>query len=209
MSRVIDADIGDNSHVFFVTGDSTAIVDAGNPGGHWKILKALKANGISRDQVSVIVITHAHFDHYGSLRALKSELDVPVLAGSPDADYMARGENVPGMNYSGRHALGPMADGVKADVLVTCDMGLQGYGIDARVLTTPGHTAGSLSVLAGNGDCTTGDFLASLYTGEPEVIAQSLKKLAGGGSKCFYPAHGPRLDASVVFSEFATQEKDS
>jgi glyoxylase-like metal-dependent hydrolase (beta-lactamase superfamily II) len=205
MSRVIDAGIKDKSHVFFVTGDRVAIYDAGNPDSHWKILKALKARGIAREQVSVIVISHAHFDHYGSLRVLKAELGVPVMAGMPDAEYLARGENVPGMKYTGRHALGPMADGVKADVVVTEALDLGRYDIDAWVIPTPGHTAGSLSVLASNGDCATGDFLASLYTAPPEVMAQSLKKLADGGAKCFYPAHGPRVKASTVFSEFAVQ----
>jgi glyoxylase-like metal-dependent hydrolase (beta-lactamase superfamily II) len=98
-----------------------------------------------------------------------------------------------------------MADGVKADVVVTEALDLGRYDIDAWVIPTPGHTAGSLSVLASNGDCATGDFLASLYTAPPEVMAQSLKKLADGGAKCFYPAHGPRVKASTVFSEFAVQ----
>jgi glyoxylase-like metal-dependent hydrolase (beta-lactamase superfamily II) len=203
MSQVTDAGIDDNSHVFFVTGDRVAIYDAGNPGSHWKILKALKAHGIPRERVSVIVISHAHFDHYGSLRALKDELGVPVLAGLPDADYLAKGENVPAENFSGRQAVGrPMADAVKADVVVTGDISLVSYGIEARVITTPGHTVGSLSVLASNGDCATGDFLASLYTADRASMAGTLKKLADGGAKCFYPAHGPRVKASVLFSEF-------
>jgi glyoxylase-like metal-dependent hydrolase (beta-lactamase superfamily II) len=64
---------------------------------------------------------------------------------------------------------------------------LRDFGIAARVLTTPGHTAGSLSILADNGDCVTGDFLASLYTREPDLVAGILKELADGEAKCFYP----------------------
>jgi hypothetical protein len=33
-------------------------------------------------------------------------------------------------------------------------------------------------------------------------MAGSLKKLADGGVKYFYPAHGPRVKASAVFEEF-------
>jgi hydroxyacylglutathione hydrolase len=206
MSLVIDANIGGNSRVFFVTGERTAIVDAGNPGCEWKILKALKATGIPREQVSLLVATHAHVDHYGSLRELRAALNVPVMAGWPDAGYMEKGENAPAVNLpagtSPAIARGPGVPAVKADVIVTEDLSLHSYGINARVLTTPGHTGGSLSVLADDGGCATGDFLASLYTGEPELIGRSLQKLADGGAEYFYPSHVPRLEASAVFRQF-------
>jgi glyoxylase-like metal-dependent hydrolase (beta-lactamase superfamily II) len=206
MSQVIDANIGGNSRVFFVTGDRTAIVDAGYPGDEWKILKALKVAGIQREQVSLLVATHAHVDHYGSLRGLKAALNVQVMAGWPDANYMEKGENAPAENMPARESSvfvrGPGVPAVKADVIVTEDMSLHSYGIGARVFTTPGHTSGSLSVLADNGDCVTGDFLASLYTAEPELIRSGLQKLADGGAKYFYPAHAPCLEASAVFSQF-------
>jgi len=116
MSHVIDAGIEGNSRVFFVQGERTAIVDTGGPGNERKIL-----------------------------RTLKSALNVPVLAGWPDADYLEKGENLPVMNIPGKIALpraaGPKFDGVKADVIVTEDMSLDNYGIDALVLKTPGHGA--------------------------------------------------------------------
>ena len=48
------------------------------------------------------------------------------------------------------------------DVVVKEDTDLRDYGVDARVLTTPGHTMGSISVLTSEGDCMIGDLL-----GEP------------------------------------------
>ncbi len=206
MSQVIDARIDCNSHVFFVKGDRTAIVDTGGPGNERKILKALKDTGIPREQVSALIVTHAHWDHCGSLHALKAMLDVPVMAGWPDAEYLEKGENVPITYMSGmtpaKHATKLNFDGVKADVVVREDLDLRDYGIDARVLTTPGHTGGSLSVLASNGDCATGDFLAGLYTGERGVVEQSLKKMTDGGAKRFYPSHGASVEVEAVLKIF-------
>jgi hydroxyacylglutathione hydrolase len=206
MSQVIDAGIEGNSRVFFIKGGRTAIVDTGGPGNERNILRALKSAGIPREQVSVIIVTHAHIDHCGSAHALKGALKVPVLAGWPDADYLEKGENLPVMNDPGKNDLprapGPKFEGVKADVIVKEDMGLDGYGIDALVLKTPGHTDGSISVLASNGDCVTGDFLASLYSGKPEVIQKSLKKLADHGAKRFYPSHAARVEAAAVLNIF-------
>ena len=208
MSQVINARIDGNSHVFFVKGDRTAIVDTGAPGNERKILRALKSAGIPREQVSLIVVTHAHWDHCGSVKALKAELSVPIMAGWPDAEFLEKGENSPGMELSTtKRAPGPKFDRIKADVIVRSDTSLLSYGIDANVLTTPGHTGGSLSVLASNGDCATGDFLASLFTGPTDIIEESLKKLAAGGAKWFYPSHGSSLEASSVFHKYFSPEK--
>jgi len=206
MSQVIDSRIDSNSRVFFVKGDRTAIVDTGAPGNEHKILKALKRAWIPRSKVSVLIVTHAHRDHCGSLHALKAALGVPVIAGWPAAEYLDKGEDVP-VSYMGgmpapKNAARPSFDGVRADVVARNDLYLIDYGIDARVLTTPGHTGGSLSVLARNGDCATGDFLAGLYTGERGVIEQSLSKMTTGGAKRFYPSHGTPLGAERLFKTF-------
>lgn len=208
MSQVIDAGIDGNSHVFFVKGDRTAIIDTGAPGNERNILRSLKAAGIPREQVSVIVITHAHWDHCGSANALNATLKVPVVVGWPDAEFLEKGENAPVMNlFVKARASGAKFDAIKADMIVHEDTSLLGYGIDARALATPGHTKGSLSVLASNGDCATGDFLASLFTGPPETIEGSLKKLADGGAKRFYPSHGNSLEASTTYGTFFSPEK--
>jgi len=64
-------------------------VDTGNKGKAVRVLAALERNGISRDQVSLILITHGHSDHFGSARELQKILKVPVAAGIPDALFMA------------------------------------------------------------------------------------------------------------------------
>lgn len=206
MSQVINANIEGSSQVFFIRGGRTAIVDAGFSGSERNIMRALKIAGIPKEQVSVIIITHAHCDHYGSLQALRAMLNVPVIAGWPDAQYMEKGGNAPVINYTGKHAgkesLGPKVGSVKADVIVKDSMSLSSYGIDSLVINTPTHTAGSLCIVAGSGDCATGDFLAGLFTGEPEVVKHSLKKLVDAGAKRFYPSHGPCIEAATVLNMF-------
>ncbi len=166
MSQIIDSRIDSNSRVFFVKGDRTAIYDTGAPGNERKILRALREAGIPQAQVSVIVVSHAHWDHCGSLGALKAALKVPVILGWPDAEFMEKGENILPTNFTAKSkeadTAGPGFESVTVEVVAREDMRLDKYGIDAWVITTPGHTEGSVSVLAGNGDCATGDFLAGI-----------------------------------------------
>jgi glyoxylase-like metal-dependent hydrolase (beta-lactamase superfamily II) len=196
--------------VFFIKGEKAAIVDAGNPGMERLILKALGKAGIPKKDVSLVILTHGHIDHYGSAGKLKAMLPLPVAAGWPDADYISRGESAPGEPY-GPGESPPTSrvrlDPVEVDVIVRADMNLMPYGIDGEILTTPGHTLGSISVAAGD-SCLTGDLnIAYFDKGQPvtpmspdtcDHIRTSIEKVTGGGRKYLYPAHGPRLDARKV-----------
>lgn len=210
------------SNSFILKGDSAIIIDAGLPGLDKKILKTLEQNGISRDHVSLIIVTHGHGDHTGSLRTLKEALNAPVMAGSPDAGFIEKGQSAPRVPVSlkGR-IMKPFTNmGVnscKVDLVVKEEMDLNAYGVDARVLTTPGHTFGSLSVLTSDGDCMIGDLFGSMVfknsigmtplAEAPEMIGPSLKKIMDSGAKYLYPGHGNHWPAEAVERKFASVQK--
>lgn len=198
MSQLIDARIDSNSRVFFVKGEHTAIVDTGAPGNERKILKALREADIPQGNVSLLIVTHAHWDHCGSLQALKAALKVPVMAGRPDSEYLEKGENSPVSRSTAKHARYLGFGQTKVEAAVIEDRDLKEYGIDARVFRTPGHSEGSISVLAADGNCAVGDFLAGVYTGDAEDVDQSLKRIMEGGARRFCPSHGPDVDAEAI-----------
>ncbi|WP_459501682.1 MBL fold metallo-hydrolase [Bacillus sp. C1] len=66
------------SNIFLIRGDKTIIVDTGRPGDEKLILQALKKRNISSADVSLPLLTHGHFDHFGSAQALREQLHVPV-----------------------------------------------------------------------------------------------------------------------------------
>jgi glyoxylase-like metal-dependent hydrolase (beta-lactamase superfamily II) len=206
------------SNSFIVKGDRAIIVDTGILQQHKKILAALEANGISRDQVSLIVLTHGHGDHYGCLKPLTEALGAPVMCGWPDAEYVEKGDSAPVVPVDMKgHVMklftGAKADPCRVDAVVKEDLDLKAYGVDARVLTTPGHTKGSISVLVSDGGCMMGDLIASLvfknsigrspFAEAPDSIGPSLKKIIDSGAKYFYPGHGNRWDAAAVSKKFA------
>jgi glyoxylase-like metal-dependent hydrolase (beta-lactamase superfamily II) len=197
------------SNSYIIKGNKAIIIDTGILNQHIKILAKLQANGIRHNEVSLIILTHGHVDHYGCLKPLKEALDVPIMVGWPDAQYVEKTDNAPIVPVNLKGSILKLFTGAcKVDVVVKEDTDLREYGVDARVLTTPGHTMGSISVLTSEGDCMIGDLLGSLVfkssvgksplAEAPELVGGSLKKVIDEGAKYFYPGHGKRWDAGAV-----------
>ena len=94
-------------------------------------------------------------------------------------------------------------------VLEDREFPLSGYGIPGRILPTPGHSRGSVSVLLETGDAFVGDlamnaFPLCLRPGLPifaediQKVRESWKRLLDEGAKTVYPAHGNPFPADVI-----------
>ena len=154
------------------------------------MLDALKASGT--DCVG-IVLTHGHFDHILSLDVLRDALpDVPVYIHGADAELLGNGEKNAfslffGQDRSWRPATHLLANG---DAIALGSEQL-------RVLSTPGHTAGSICLL-GDGLLLTGDTLFDgsfgrydLYGGSLSALRASLERLSSlDPTLTIYPGHG-------------------
>ncbi|MDP3296878.1 MAG: MBL fold metallo-hydrolase, partial [Thermodesulfovibrionia bacterium] len=156
---------------FIVKDKKTVIVDTGYPGNAEKILRFLYKNLIKLEDVSLIILTHAHIDHYGSAEELREKTGAPIAIHKGDAEYIEKGINYIGtpIGLSARilksffvGAKGdlkaypspiplPQGEGtkgrVKADIVFDDDEDLLEFGIDGRVIHTPGHTDGSVSLI--------------------------------------------------------------
>lgn len=116
-------DLGFVSAYVLARGGEAAIVDTGTAGSEDDIAAALERIGLGWDAVAHVIATHLHSDHVGSLPA--------VLEAAPDATGYAGPEDLP--SISAPRPLVAVADG--DDV----------FGL--KVIATPGHTPGSISVL--------------------------------------------------------------
>jgi glyoxylase-like metal-dependent hydrolase (beta-lactamase superfamily II) len=85
-----------------------------------------------------IVLTHGHFDHIGAADALRKAYSIPIIAYEGEEALLAD----PDLNLSMAFEGTPMV--LTADRLVKDGEELTLAGFTARVLHTPGHTAGSV-----------------------------------------------------------------
>ena len=98
----------------------------------------------------------------------------------------------------------------EVDVLLGDEgLSLAEYGIPGKILHTPGHSVGSVSVLLNTGEVFVGDlgmnrFPLRLSPGpailgdEPDEISASWKLLLEHGITTVYPAHGKPFPANVI-----------
>jgi glyoxylase-like metal-dependent hydrolase (beta-lactamase superfamily II) len=194
------------------------LVDTGSPGQEERILSALR--GLGGGELRLIYITHAHFDHYGSARAVRERTGAPITIHVADQAAMAAGEtpihSVRGHGWIGRLLL-PLAERVLdpeptlADILLTDDQHLGAYGLDAVVIHTPGHTPGSSSLIVAHDVAFVGDLLSttgrlhaqSLYASDWSQLARSVVRLKRQPLSRIYAGHGRRPARAAQLQQLA------
>lgn len=91
---------------------------------------------------------------------------------------------------------------VQADIILDDnEFLLNEFGIDGKILFTPGHTPGSISVLLNTGEAFVGCLAHNniiftrrpglpIFAEDPAKIKESWKILINQGAKIIYPGHG-------------------
>jgi glyoxylase-like metal-dependent hydrolase (beta-lactamase superfamily II) len=106
----------------------------------------------------------------------------------------------------------PPIEPVKADILVDDTLDLRPFGVAGKLIHTPGHTIGSLTVVLDNGEMIAGDLFngkagwrrSSKRAGRPffaydlDQLAVSLRKIASLKPSIIYNSHGVPVDADAV-----------
>jgi glyoxylase-like metal-dependent hydrolase (beta-lactamase superfamily II) len=156
------------ANVFLLVGNTLTLVDTGFKGRAVHILKEITRLGYSPADIARIIITHHHADHTGSLAVLKEVTQARVIAHPADAPYIDGRLPQPGPARPEwlHDTLAPLhglwaTDPVAVDMLVGDGDELPVLG-GIKVLHTPGHTPGSISLfLEKEGLVIVGDVLSN------------------------------------------------
>jgi hydroxyacylglutathione hydrolase len=146
-----------------------------------------------RDQIERIVLTHCHFDHIAHVKEIAHMCDAEILIHRGDArGLLSERENLSmffGSRFEPVVPSSTVGDGDQVGPL--------------RVIHTPGHTPGSISLydeesrtlFSGDTVFTDGGFGRFDFPGgSATALLQSLRRLADLEVRGLYPGHGEPVD---------------
>ena len=212
---------------FLLRGERTVLIDGGAEGYIKTFQSAMQRLNIDPKEISLILLTHGHWDHIGTLHPIQQVTGAKVAVHHKDQPWVESGRpEFPrgvttygkGMIWLSETLIHPKLHPVKADIVMDDNgMSLQEYGIPAKVMYTPGHSMGHVSIVAESGEAFVGDMAMNawflrLTPGLPvladdiHMVVQSWKKILPLGIKQVYPAHGMDFPVSIMHNEIKNFE---
>lgn len=166
LMRIVVGPLQVNCYIVYDEKTKEAIViDPGDDGP--KILFAIKDKGL---KVKYIVNTHAHFDHVGANKEIKDVTGAELLIHQEDDKLLG--------NTAGQARMFGMTapSSPNADRYVKHGDILTAGGVNLKVLHTPGHSSGGIS-LSCEGMVFTGDALFAGSIGRTDLFGGDLTTL--------------------------------
>lgn len=152
------------SNCYLLLGEKPVLVGTGAPGDLKAILATFKTYSVDVKQLALILLTHGHSDQAGCAAELRRRSGAQIAIQVADVPLVRSGRNgmIVVQDWLGR-VLRPLVDeefeAFEPDLAFEEGISLEPYGLRARVLPTPGHTAGSVSVVLASGEAIIGDVL--------------------------------------------------
>jgi hydroxyacylglutathione hydrolase len=206
------------SNAYLLVGERAVLVDAGAPGQADRILDAVRRAEVDPRDIALLIHTHGHIDHAGSAAELRRRIGMPVAVHAGDAPLLRSGSNgtVRPRNREARLVAAVLVrpyEPLEPDLVLTEEISLRGYGVDGRVVFTPGHTPGSLSIALPTREVIVGDLVmggvlgGALFPRRPRLhyfvddlaaVHASLRRVLADGPETVLVGHGGPLRAGDV-----------
>ena len=207
-------------HCYLIQDKGTIMVNGGAPKKAKEFTKAIEKIGINTHDIKLIILTHGHWDHIGSVKEIKELTGAKIALHHLEKEWLEKSLKPmpPGVTTWG-HILSKIVTmflpfisipGTSVDIVIGNEgLLLEGYGIPGKVIYTPGHSSGSVSILLKTGEAFVGDMAMNkfplrfspglpIFAEDPVKLNESWKSLLDQGAKMIYPAHGKPFSAGII-----------
>lgn len=210
--------------MYFISGNNINIlIDTGKKHNCEKLLKAYNLLPLPSKCIDYLILTHTHYDHCQNVNEIKEITKCKILNSIHEIKYAKKG-NTPlprGTNFLTKilipisSKLGGKQFEYKSfvtDLPIDNDFEIHK---DIKVITTPGHSVGSISLIVDNevalvGDTLFGIFKNSVFPPFADDIPQLIKswdKLIQTNCKLFLPGHGKAILLDLLLAEYEKYKK--
>lgn len=187
--NIVNVGYGSTNYYVIGSGSNRLLVDVGWPGTSGKLLANFKRKGIALAEVRYLLATHYHPDHAGLVQELKNMgMRLMVIEGQREAIPKLKQWMKPEMGY------------LDIDLRDNTDVTLAGSraflaraGIPGEIVSTPGHSDDSVTLVLDSGDAFTGDLQGESRADERDLatVHASWGKLRAMNVRMIHPGHGP------------------
>lgn len=208
-------------NAWLILKDNTSILaDTGMENSFGKLKSNLDVLLPVKNQLSWLLLTHTHFDHCRSARRLQETYHCKVITSENAVSSVQSGyTRLPeGTNFATKflshagHSLLRKKFGYEAfqpDRTISDDCTLLPGSEELKIITTPGHSADSISLIVDNEIAIVGDAMIGVFKNEifppfaddiPQMI-RSWRKLLDTGCTTFLPGHGRPVSRALLEKE--------
>jgi len=199
------------------TDTSCILIDTGCSNKRKDLEKELESIGCKPGNLKLIILTHGDFDHTGNAAYLRQEFGTRIAMHYDDLGMVERGDMFWNRNKGNLlvRKMAPILFRFGKSARFTPDLYIEDaydftkYGFDAKVIYIPGHSKGSIGILAADGDLFCGDLLEN--TDKPglnsimeDLMAadKSVEKLKSLKIDTIYPGHGKPFSMELFIKYF-------
>lgn len=209
------------ANTFIIIDRGAVLIDCGPPGKSNRFIKLLQAIGLKPEDIQLIIITHGHWDHIGSTAGIKAHTGAKIAMHHREKDRLETLSQPPlkGVGAWGKFLSKTMAavmtpfikiQPAEVDIILgDAAFSLDAYGVAGRILSSPGHTTGSVSILLDSGEAIVGDMAMNslplrLSPGLPifaenlPQLVESWRRLLQEDIKSIYPSHGGSFSPDIM-----------
>ena len=197
-----------NCNAYLINGRNPILIDPGHVSLFAHVEKGLEALGMSVNDISLVICTHAHPDHIEAVQLFK---DIPTRFTLHEDEWQWAATIGKQMSA----AFGIDMDALLPDFFLK-EGSLSIDGLELNIFHTPGHSPGSITLYWPSQKALfTGDLVfkeglgrTDLPGGDGSQLKESIKRLAGLDVKWLLPGHGEIISgAEKVRKNFAEIEQ--
>ena len=212
--------VGYSNSILLVNGSNSIIIDTGVRGYFHNFKTQLNQFNLKPTDIKLIILTHSHYDHTGNLRPLAELTGAKVLVHKNEFENLKNGFiKIPTgqgtysrlISKLGRIVYPKYASPKPfvANLINENEFDLREFGIEGKIISTPGHTEGSQSVLLGK-ILISGDTFINLPNGiifphfanNPKMLLETWQNIFDLGIEEIYPGNGKSFKVEKAVEEF-------